>query len=348
MQATVERFPRIAARTIGPARLGVFGLELRLAPESDQVDLTFPILREDRDVIIALGESEEDGRWLHEDPVWRRVLGFCRRWADAGTLLGEHVELLWLELDVKGEAGEGGLPAPGVFVRFGPETTAHVSLETWRRILSEVLTSLTGHHPLAVLTTRFERCVCSLPANTFVQYIGLMLSRVGDTVRFVFSGFDEDDLPSFLETIGWPGEPAELRRHLEATTTAGRERLHRGASAAQVDIGPSGVLPSIGLEYVLDRSRQAEEGIQERAFLEHLAALGLTSEDKLQALLALPGRRIEPWNGLCLVGHSRLVHHVKLVLDPSGPKQAKAYYGRALVIQPLENAGSPRQAQTDA
>jgi len=334
MKSVVERFPEVQARTIGPARLGVIGLEFRLASGAEQVDLTFPILGEDRDVMVSLGRDSTQGGWLHEEPVWQRIWQFCCRWADAKTLLGQHVKLLWFELDVNSEASQGALPAPGIFVRFPPETTAKASRETWRRILSDVLSLLTGQAPRPALVEHFERCRRSLPPGAFVQYVGLMLSRGGDTVRFVFADLSEPDLPAFLEAIGWSERSGDLLEKLHAVTTSPEgERLHRGASALQVDIGPPGILPRIGLEYVLDRSKQVETGIEERRFLERLVARSLCSAEKLEALLELPGRTLSPWHDLCLVGHSRQVHHIKLVVDPAGPSEAKAYYGRALVIR---------------
>jgi hypothetical protein len=337
MKSVVERFPQVRARTIGPVRLGVFGLEFRLAAGADQVDLTFPILGEDREVIVNLGRDAVDGTWLHEEPLWSRIWQLCCRWADPQTLLGQHVELLWLELDVDGQTGEGTLPAPGIFVRFRPETTASASSETWREILSDVLSLLGGREPRPELQDRFELCRRSLPPGACVQYVGLMLARGGDTVRFVFAGLPDPDLPGFLAAVGWPGPSADLPEILNGVTRSGGETLHPGACALQLDVGPAGALPRIGLEYVLDRSAQVEEGIRERRFLEHLVERGLCSPEKLAALLELPGRALEVWGDLCLIGHSRQIHHIKLVVGLDGVSEAKAYYGRALTIKRLEN-----------
>ena len=337
MKSVVERFPQVRLRTIGPVRLGVFGLELRLAAGADQVDLTFPLLAEDRDVIVNLGQDEEEGRWLREEPLWSRIWQLCCRWADPQTLLGQHVKLLWLELDVTSQTGEGSLPAPGIFVGFPPATTVDADDETWRRIVSEVLSLLDGREPRPELQERFERCRRALPPGAFVQYIGLMLARGGDTVRFVFGGLSDADLPGFLAAAGWPGPAADLPDILGDVTRPGGETLHPGASALQLDVGPAGALPRIGLEYVLDRTLQVEEGIRERRFLEHLVERGLCAPEKLAALLKLPGRALEVWQDLCLIGHSRQIHHVKLVVGPDGVSEAKAYYGRALTIRRLEN-----------
>jgi hypothetical protein len=338
MKSVVEKFPEVRARTIGPVRLGVFGLELRLAAGAEQVDLTFPILGEDRDVIVNLGRDATEGAWLREEPLWSRIWQLCCRWADPQTLLGQHVKLLWLELDVTGQTGEGALPAPGIFVRFEPETTASASDETWRQILSDVLSLLGGQEPRPELQERFERCRRALPPGAFVQYVGLMLARGSDTVRFVFAGLSEPHLPGFLAGAGWPGPSGDLLDVLDGVTRSGGETLHPGADALQLDFGPSGALPRIGLEYVFDRSCQVEEGIRERRFLEHLVERGLCSPEKLAALLKLPGRDLAVWKDLCLIGHSRQVHHVKLVVGPDGVSEAKAYYGRSLTIQRLESA----------
>jgi hypothetical protein len=338
MKAVVERFPEVQARTIGPVRWGVFGLEFRLAQSAEQVDLTFPILAEDRDVIVRLGQDSSEGGWLREGPVWARVWELCRRWADMESLLGRHIKLLWLELDVDAKATEESLPAPGIFVRFEPETTACSSRATWRRILSDVLLVLGGRAPQPALLENLELCLGSLPPGAFVQYVGLMLARGGDTVRFVFANLSEPDLPGFLEAVSWPGQPEGFLELLQDIATSKGERLHSGPSALQMDIGSPGVLPRLGIEYVLDRSAQIEQGIRELKFLEHLVERELCSAEKFAALLELPGRNLSVWRDLCLIGHSRQVHHIKLVFDSEKISEAKAYYGRALTIQRLTGA----------
>ena len=103
-------------------------------------------------MIVSLGRDRQEGGWLHEDPVWQRIWQFCCRWADRTTLLGQHVKLLWFELDVNSETSEEGtLPAPGIFVGFTPQTTAEASPETWRQILADVLSLLAGQAPKSAL-----------------------------------------------------------------------------------------------------------------------------------------------------------------------------------------------------
>lgn len=342
MRSLVERFPATPNHQIGPVRFGVVGLEFRLAADAEQVDLSFPILKEDRDVIVALGDDPDEGSWMRDDPVWRRVLQLCRLWAEDPEI-SPYIKLLWLEMDVDEgvEPSEGtdrsDVPPPGIFVGFHREVTTELSPAGWRRLASRTLATLTGTEPAAEILVRFERCRQSLPEGAFVQYAGLMLSRGADLVRFVFGDVAEDELPSFLATCGWPGDPEDLRRQLsDAATSTDGERLHGGAAAVQFDIGRSSVSPRLGLEYVFDRSNQVEQGVEERPFLEHLVTLGLCSEEKLQEILELPGRRMEPWKNDCMIGHVRQVHHVKLVVLPDGVSEAKVYFWRSVSILQLE------------
>ncbi len=81
----------------------------------------------------------------------------------------------------------------------------------------------------------------------------------------------------------------------------------------------------------------------ERGFLEHLVEQGLCTPEKLDALLHLPGQTLEPRPAANLrVGLARRVHHVKIAFDGERPVQAKAYYWRSLIFQPLEPAGDAR------
>ena len=337
MKAAVERFPELDGRDIGPVRWGVIGLEFRLGAGAEQVDLTFPILAEDRDAILGLEGAVEP--WLRRAPAWGRVRELCRGWADERSRLASRVRLLWLELDMAEASAGEAVTSPGVFVRFDPAATTEESPHSWQALLSEVLIALTGEGPRPALLRDFERCRGALPPGTHVQYVGLMLSRGAGAVRFVFAGPAEADWPAFLEAVGYPGEAARSRRDLAAVTTAAGRRLHPGPTAIQLDLGPAGVVPRFGAELVLDRAVQAEGRIAERAFLEHLAARGLCSDDKLASLLELPGRSLRPAGDL-LVGHARSIHHVKVVFGPGGPVEAKAYYGRALAIERLPGASS--------
>lgn len=332
MKAAIESFPDLDGPDIGPVRWGVIGLELRLRAAAEQVDLTFPILAEDRDMIVDLGRSEE--AWLRREPVWGRVWELCRRWADERGRLASRVKLLWFEIDMD-EADRGGaVPSPGVFVRFDPATTATESAESWRALLSEVLSILAGEPPRPELLRELERCRGAMPPGAHLQYVGLMLSRGVEAVRFVFAGPAEADWPAFLAAVGMSARVARLRKDLAGVTSVAGRALHPGPTAIQLDLGHAGVLPRFGGEFVLDRPAQGEGRIAEMSFLEHLVARKLCSEEKLAALLELPGRRLRPTGDL-LVGHSRAIHHVKIVFDAEGPAEAKAYYGRALAIERL-------------
>jgi hypothetical protein len=330
MKAAVESFPDLDGRDIGPVRWGVIGLEFRLRAAAEQVDLTFPLLAEDRDTILALGGGVEP--WLRRAPAWGRVRELCRCWADGRSRLAARVKLLWIELDMDEARRADAVNSPGVFVRFDPAATADEGRESWQALLSDVLVALTGAGPRPALLREFERCRGALPPGAHVQYVGLMLSRGAEAVRFVFAGPAESDWPAFLEAVGFPGEAARARGELAMVTTAAGRRLHPGPTAIQLDLGPDGVLPRFGAELVLDRAVQTVGRIAERAFLEHLAARGLCTDDKLASLLELPGRSLRPAGDL-LVGHARSIHHVKVVFDLHGPTEAKAYYGRALAIE---------------
>jgi hypothetical protein len=336
MRAVVERFPCVKGKTIGPVRLGIIGMELRLAAGAAQVDLTLPILREDRDAIVALGRDQEDGAWIHAHPVWSRIWRFCCRWADPSTAVGEHVDLLWFEFDVE-ETAAPGLPVPGIFIGFKPESTARADAATWRQVLHEVVDGLTGTAPSAELLDHFEGALAALPRGAYVRFFGLMLSRGAEAVRFVIGGLGRAELPGLLAAVGWPGDAdAAAERVLEATG----EGLVPDAHSLQYDVCSAGVLPRIGIECALDRGPQTEGHFVEREFLQRLVDRSLCDADKRDALLALPGETVAPYDGICILGHARQVHHLKLVLDNEAVREAKAYYGRSLVVRRLDAARS--------
>jgi hypothetical protein len=342
MKAVVARFPEVKAKTIGPVRLGIIGLELRLAPDAGQVDLCFPILREDRDVIVALAADETDGAWLREDPTWSGIARFCSHWADPASLAGQYVDLLWFELDVDGEE-RGGIPVPGVCIALKPEATKRLDPDGWCRLLDEVVEPLTGAPAHEATSAHFRHAMESVPPEAVVRFFGLMLSRGAGPVRFLMGDVPEKEMPSFLRTIGWPGEADALAAGFAELRTREGRLVRPGLNSIQYDVYAGRVLPRLGLECTLDRDGQTENGIRELEFLDALVERGLCGAEKRDALLCLPGETVEPHDGICLLGHARQVHHVKLVADPEGFREAKAYYGRALAVRPLPGT-APRPA----
>lgn len=338
MKSVVERFPGVKGKTIGPVRLGIIGMELRLAAGAGQVDLTLPILREDRDAIVALGRDEEDGAWMHAHPVWSRIWRFCCHWADSATAAGQHVELLWLEFDVL-ETAAPGLPVPGIFIGFKPESTARADAATWRQLLHEVVEDLTGDAPSADTLGHLERSLAALPPGAYVRFFGLMLSRGAEAVRFVIGGLGRAELPALLEAIGWPGDAGQAAGWVGEVAA---DSLAADAHSLQYDVGAAGVFPRIGVECALDREPQNAGHFVERELLQRLVDRSLCDAQKRDALLALPGETVAPYDGICILGHARQVHHLKLVLDAEAVREAKAYYGRSLVVRRLDPAaGAP-------
>ncbi|MDB4950793.1 MAG: hypothetical protein JWM27_3442 [Gemmatimonadetes bacterium] len=335
MRALAERFPAVSGRTVGAVRLGVMGLEMRLAAGADQVDLLFIVLAEDRDAILALAADEADGAWMRADPHWSRIVELCRRWADPASLLGRHVDLLWFEFDVDGGGAQAAVPVPGIFVGFKPATTRETDGETWRSILGQVVECLAGAPPRPALADRFAACVAAVPQGAYVHFIGMMLSRGAGAVRLVVAGTGDAQIPGYLAEVGWPGAADGLGETLAAAAGAG---VHTGAASLQVDVADR-VLPRIGLEYPFDREAQVRGRFAERRFLDRMVEMGLCDPAKRDALLALPGETTERRESVGLeVGHARQVHHVKLVVDPGGVVEAKAYYGQALTIRRIEPA----------
>ncbi|MEM9553666.1 MAG: hypothetical protein AAGC60_05355 [Acidobacteriota bacterium] len=350
MKALVERFPTAeTGPMIGAVRFGILGVELRLGEREVQVDLSMPILREDRDAILELAGHEEDGHWLREDLWWSRVHQLCRRWAEAGGLLHRHLEMLWLELDVlesdatqSDSEAQVGLPAPGIFVGFSRSAGGEADAPTRRQLLQEIVLVLTGEIPDPAVFEHLEVCVAALPEAARLQFFGLMLSRGSGVVRFVFAGLSAVEIRPFLETVGWPGNAEALERTLLGLLSDEDRRLLPDRAAVQIDVAARGVQSRLGLELPLDATTQRHQGrVAEERFLRRLADRGLCSAAKLEALLELPGRSLQSWGEVYRVGHTRQIHHIKLAVGGGGEIEAKAYYGRILTIENEPGAPPP-------
>ncbi|MBX3086575.1 MAG: hypothetical protein KF716_33385 [Anaerolineae bacterium] len=289
-------------------------LECRLNDDA-HVDLGIVV-----DPAINQGRSLLSGSELPErvqiDPIWQRIATFARQWTDEQSPVHEQIATIWLEFDIDGTLH----PRPSFF--FGPHP------DTWKKIASQATSDSSFQaliEPLRMLlptlggTDLLEGCFSSVPKNAEVFQLGLMLPRGSNAVRLCVRGKPDAELMRYLPRIGWEGDATNL--HAVLIALAGLVD-NIGLDA---DVGTS-IGKRIGIECRFDQWRQPTQEPRWKAFLDYLVSIKVCTTAKRDALLAWPstGYHRFPEDRLPRV-LIRALNHIKIVIEPEKPLEAKAY-----------------------
>ncbi|MFL5353228.1 hypothetical protein [Archangium sp.] len=315
------------ARLLPP--VSASGFECRLGREEAQADLGVRLLAADGSRAALAGRGDPSlalSPSLFVHPVWERLRRFGVHWDEPGTLLQEEIRDVFLEFDVDGPPSP--VPIPSFFIEY--------ERQAWRRLeaLEQSLALLWGAPLAPAVRARVVDCLAALPPEGSVSAVGAMFSRRFDGVRLCLQGLTPGTMPGYLARIGWPGQPEELEAML--APVAGRvERM-----ALSLDVGAA-VLPKVGVECHLAESLYEPDTERWTALLDVLVERGLCLPAKREALVGWLGHthlrsRPEtlPSNLRALsasLGPSALpvflrrLNHLKLVLQPGQPPEAKAY-----------------------
>jgi hypothetical protein len=334
--------PHLSPRLISPTALAglerlarllppvsASGFECRLGREEAQADFGVRILASDGSRAMLAGRVDAGAALpsaLFTHPVWERLRRFGARWDTPATLLWEEIGDVFLEFDVEGTPPP--VPIPSFFIEY--DRRASRRLEA----MEESLALLWGEPLAPAVRERVVECLAALPSRGYVSAVGAMFSRRFDGVRLCLQGLGPGTLPAYLARVGWPGDTSEVEALL--ARVAGRvERM-----ALSLDVGPA-VLPRLGVECHLADSLHEADSERWASLLDALVAQGLCLPAKRQALVdwlghthlrarpeALPGnlRALSAALGpKALPVFLRRINHLKLVLQPGQPPEAKAY-----------------------
>jgi hypothetical protein len=263
------------------------------------------------DVLLRLTAPEDAGPlFASTAPIQR----FCRAWRDAPL----DVHDIWLEFDRDGTRRS---LLPSLFFAPRGGLSAGASSARCPAIL-EALSALVGERRAHEAAEGLFPCVARLPDGGRVFHLGVMLARPTRALRVCVMDVALADVGDYLQRIDWPG-PRDALDRARRTVEPWIERV---TLALDVDGRPE---PRLGIE------------AHTALWPELLGALveeGLCSAAEAEELLAWPGLREDGENFPEPLGrmarflegrrksvlHRRL-SHVKLVLDPFRPVEAKVY-----------------------
>jgi hypothetical protein len=245
---------------------------------------------------------------------WQCVQKFGIQWADPATSLHTGIQNIWFEFDIDNSAK---ILIPSVFFDVDPDNRfpGNKKLE----IITKSVSCLKGEQIAPEHVKLIQRILATLPGQSKLYYIGVMLSRATEALRICVRDMLPDEALPFLKKLGWR-ENASLLKTLIKNYIIDAERF-----VLNFDIARS-IQKKIGLEII---SPEWE------TILDKLIENGLSSSEEKMALLnwskcesvdpnekshqkILEGM-IEPIG--CLI---RRINHFKVVCDDSAVK-AKAY-----------------------
>lgn len=318
--AAVERLEAAATN-------GIY-FECRLHDRSPRVDLVV-IVREEGGALLAAPTGKASSDPGCDNPSRSPLPAFCQRWTAPASSLRDLIDHIWLEYDI--EPGqpppEAAGPGPCVFLRLRRPLRAHSPRALCGRVLA-ALAALTQRPASPIVRECLSECFALMPPEAGVPYIGLMAGREVQTIRVCIAKFPAVDVAHYLAATAAIGgeEVIEITRMASLPAGPGGPLY---VPMLHLDIDERrGFLPRVGMErqFARDSQFRGRTGAAECNLLDALAAQGLCTGGKRDALLEWPGRSVamlphEPWWNVL----ERRVNHVKFVHEIDSGIETKAY-----------------------
>lgn len=321
------------------------GFECRLAEHAEQVDFQQRILARN-------GEPHRLGAYLSSPDLsdrsdWEGIRRFCSDLTNPKSAVHNRISEFWLEFDLKQKPLQ--VPTPSVFFSLKPAPRSEKNRQRQLTVIQYVLKQLLGDALSPLIESALVRCQDACQNSARISDIGTMLSRRPDIIRINIGGILPEQLGVFLRSIG-------RQNRIGSDAKISFQRLFRLVDRVSVclDAGAR-IYPQIGLEGFLDRQPNEESRWFE--LFDLLVAQKLCTPSKRDALLSWPGYCVPcdcqlPWPKDLLVESllnrpdrftviGRRLSHVKLILSPDSPPEAKGYFG----FGPLWLESSPLQAK---
>ncbi|UKO96709.1 hypothetical protein [Nostoc sp. UHCC 0870] len=289
-------------------------LECRLGEEQPRVDLEVGLFCNN----FTLPET------FMTHPKWQAFQHIYHECSESKYFLYQKVKDIWLEFDVDKQPLQ--LPVPCIFLALNQENNSTP------QELIEIVNRLLNYRVSSIFASSLALTMNCLPSNSHITYIGAMLSRSDKAIRIVTSEIRPEQLPEYLERIGWMYSIDKLQSVI-SDLSAFVDYI-----CLSFDVGES-ILPRIGLECHLSKMPKYETRWQ--LFLDYLVKNRLCTVPKRNAILDWPGfcqekSHPELWPENLKWGDSflgtkalsifaRKISHIKIVYEHDSLVEAKAY-----------------------
>lgn len=318
LSAVESRLPTVLVSPSALARLSTVAqrlpadvltaLEIRLG-EDDVVDLS-----------VRFTEPSH-ARELAQRLPPSTAQNFLRLWSDAPWRC-VRVPSLWLEIDLRQDPG-GTLPLPNLCARL--KAPVDVS---W--LVDTLMPQMQGRPLTAAQADLTAWVLDRLPSDAFLMYVFSMLPRKFRPLRLELYGLSTEQASVLIHEVA-PFTASQVDAGLPLLEDV--DRLH-----LSFDVAPNGVLPRIGVEGSYRRLPHCDT--RWRRLVDRLVDRGLCTPEKGTALFRWPGwdRKARGKEGFLV----RVLSHLKLVMVPDRPTEAKAY----LLLKHLDRGGSRRSERS--
>lgn len=301
----------------------IAGFECRLGHDEDRVDLQLC-------VVSAAGGAEAVERALpaihkaaaSEGGGWVELAGFLEEWIRPGSLLSQHLPVIWLELDE--DAANDRYEVPFVVFTFDQPINrgGEVGDVPVRDVLFEGLCLAAGRDLEPSTSALLDNCLAELPPSARVFHAAVRPVGTSEVVRLIVR-LPWRTYPPFLSRVGWPGSVSDLQAFLERYCS--RTLMH----SVHLDIG-AGIGPRIAMEFRFPSSPRLDP--RWVALFDLLGADGACSREKRDAAVAW-------WNMDAGEATERDLL-VKVLYEPGQPIRAKAYLPFAQRVDLLKEPSS--------
>lgn len=314
-QAVAERLPNAAS---------AFGLELRLAPGSGDVDLAVALDQSDGG-LIKVSEYLQSYRLEieAEDLIRQKLENFFTDWATPGGVLDRMISHAWLEYDV--DRSDSNPLQPGIFVAFHKDALSRGESQV-KNGIERALTSLLGCADQArIRASQVIDLQKKFPAGVEVVHLGVLLSRAENHVRVVFRAETSELIMNSLRAIAWPGSISAVQDWFD------------GASGS---VFPTMVHIEVGDQLSLRTDIEYRTAGLSKAsghnLLSDLASRGLCCPQKQNDLDSWIGWNFSEWSEISPSVVWKTLHHLKLTFKPNQDPIAKAYLWVSAGQNPLD------------
>lgn len=262
-------------------------------------------------VAWLLGETEP------EESILRRIVG----------------RKLMLEYDIDTES-DASLPAPGIFLYPEKSVLAGGGGDQQLRDLRAVVDAVAHSAGLDLSDEecrQIERVYRAAKPDTWIQAVGGFPERSGG-IRLSVMGFRKvDEVVSFLERVGWPGQcPA-----IAASASPLEERDAFTYMGVHLDMREGGVGETLGLNFYAREGEWLKDVQHWVPLIDGIRDAGLAVPEKLTELMEWASGS-EPLSGksgqFVLM---RGIHHVKLTLVRDRVEKVKGYIFLLVFAWPL-------------
>lgn len=315
----------LASRLPETFALGPMLFEVTLGDGENKADFSvnFTKYTMGREILSTfLGTRDDDSE------EWKGIRRFVDHWNDRENPANDDIDNIWLEFD----ASTGRDLIPSVFIKGpGRYDTYEEQDRKFNAIYRVFKENFIKEPDNGRLEKTLFRCHGTKPMLSRVTWLGLMLSRHNNPVRFCLY-IPDDSTADYLEDIGYPG----------GIGAAGlMERLQQGFNAVCLNLDAGENLgTTLGFE-CFNRTRNVNTNPQWRTALEQARREGLCTRGQYEALFDYCGEtalsqepELMPRNLLkfceenaCMeqIFFYRGVSHLKYVYEPDFGVRVKAY-----------------------